>query len=110
MAIDDDGAPVTIEEIRDRYPAEWVLIGNAETNDSLDILEGKLLWHCKDRDELHEKAIELRPRASAIFYTGPFTMKYMLRQTPSTRTSAPSLYECELPARFLDVQGFVTRE
>ncbi len=61
---------LTIDEIRSRYPSEWVLLANPRTGKSLEVRRGKVLWHSKDRDELYRKAIELRPRHSAILFTG----------------------------------------
>lgn len=61
---------LTAAEIEARYDSEWVLVGDPETNEQLEVLRGKVLWHSKDRDELYRKAIELRPRDFAILYTG----------------------------------------
>jgi hypothetical protein len=47
-----------------------VLIEDPETDDSLVVRSGKVLWHSKDRNEVDRKALELRPRHSALLYTG----------------------------------------
>ena len=57
-------------EMRDRFPGEWVLVGNPETDENLQVIAGNVLWHSKDRDEVYRKARELRPKHSAILYTG----------------------------------------
>jgi hypothetical protein len=61
---------LTMAEIESRYDGEWVLIGDPVTNDKLEVLSGKVLFHSKDRDEVHRKAVELRPKRSALFYIG----------------------------------------
>ena len=57
-------------EIATRFESEWVLLEDPETTDALEVKSGKVLWHSKDRDEVYRKARELRPRHSAILYTG----------------------------------------
>jgi hypothetical protein len=64
------GETMTMSEIEAQFQSEWVLIGDPETNQALEVLSGKVLWHSKDRDEVYRKAIELRPRHSAFLYTG----------------------------------------
>ena len=59
-----------LSEIERRFESEWVLLEDPQTAPSLEIIGGKVLWHSKDRDEVYRKAHELRPRHSAIIYTG----------------------------------------
>jgi hypothetical protein len=58
------------EEIESRFESEWVLLEDPEVNEQMEVLGGKVLWHSKDRDEVYQKAIELRPKHSATLYTG----------------------------------------
>jgi len=73
-------AVLTIEEIRERYPSEWVLIGDPQPSEKRMVQAGTVLHHSKDRDEVYRKAIELRPKRCAIFYMGepPPDMRYWL--------------------------------
>lgn len=57
-------------EIEARFPTEWVLVTDPETNENLEVQKGKVRWHSKDRDEVYRKAVELRPQPFAIIYTG----------------------------------------
>ena len=57
-------------QIKARFKAEWVLLEDPQTGDNLEIQGGKVLWHSKDRDEVNRKAMELRPKHAAFFYTG----------------------------------------
>jgi hypothetical protein len=61
---------LTLEEIRERFASEWVLVGDPQTGEALDLQAGKVLYHSKDRDEVYRKAIELRPRRCAFLFTG----------------------------------------
>lgn len=61
---------MTVEEIYSRFDSEWVLLENPETSESLDVKAGRVLWHSKDRDEVHRRARELKPKHAAILYTG----------------------------------------
>jgi hypothetical protein len=62
---------MTKAEIYERFPREWVLIGDPQKDAQGLVVGGTLLWHSKDRDEVDAKLLELRPRDCAIFYTGP---------------------------------------
>ena len=61
---------MTLEEIESRFNSKWVLLEDPETNEQLHVTRGKVLWHSKNRDEVYQKALELRPKRSAFLYTG----------------------------------------
>ena len=42
---------LTIEEIEARYAPDWVLIGEPQTDESLRVQAGKVLFHGPDQDE-----------------------------------------------------------
>jgi hypothetical protein len=71
---------LTREEIEEQFDSEWVLLEDPELDQYNRVLRGKLLWHSKDRDELHQKASEFQPRHSAYLYVGnpPEGMEYIL--------------------------------
>ena len=64
------GETLTMAEIEERFDSEWVLLADPETAETLQIRAGRLLWHSRDRDEVYNKALELRPVHSAVLYTG----------------------------------------
>lgn len=64
------GEVMTLEEINKRCPGEWVLVGDPETDEALQVMRGSVLWHSRNRDEVYSKAAELRPKFSAVLYTG----------------------------------------
>jgi hypothetical protein len=61
---------MTIEEIESQFDSEWVLIEDPRTDEELKVLGGRVLHHSKDRDEVYRKAVSLRPKRSAVIYTG----------------------------------------
>jgi len=61
---------MTIAEIESQFESEWVLIQDPRTDDGLNVLGGRVLYHSKDRDEVYRKAVSLRPKRSAVVYTG----------------------------------------
>ncbi|MGH7173967.1 MAG: hypothetical protein ACRELG_27135 [Gemmataceae bacterium] len=64
---------MTIAEINERFPSEWVLLNDPQTDANLEVVSGTVISHSKDRDEVDRKAMELPAlRDIAIFYTGPF--------------------------------------
>jgi hypothetical protein len=61
---------MTIEEIEDQFDSEWVLVEDPEVDEQLQVIRGRVLWHSKDRDEIDQKLLELRPKSFATLYTG----------------------------------------
>lgn len=61
---------LTIKEIKSRFQSEWVLVEDPQTNEALEVLNGRVWCHSKDRDEVYRKAVELRPKHFAMLYTG----------------------------------------
>jgi hypothetical protein len=61
---------MTVQEIQHQFDSEWVLLDDPQTNETLEVKAGQVLWHSKDRDEVYRKAVELRPRRFALLFTG----------------------------------------
>jgi hypothetical protein len=61
---------LTMDEIKARYPSEHVLLEDPQTNEHMQVVGGRVLWHSKDLDEVYRKGIELRPKHSAFVFTG----------------------------------------
>lgn len=58
-----------VAEIQAKFESEWVLIDDPETDESLEVKGGKVLWHSKDRDEVYRKAtgkLEIMPLCGRI--------------------------------------------
>ncbi len=63
-------AVLTYDEIKERYPDEWILIVDTELDKELNLLRGKVMAHSKDRDEVYRKIISLKGRSFAVEYNG----------------------------------------
>lgn len=61
---------LTIDEIEARFPSEWVLIGDPQTDEYQRLLAGTVLFHSSDRDDVDRKLLELRPPRFAFRYLG----------------------------------------
>ena len=61
---------LTVKEIKDRYAPDWVLIAEPEIDDQLEVLEGKVVFHSRDADEIYGKARELKLDQIAVRYLG----------------------------------------
>jgi len=58
------------EEIKNTFRDEWVLVKVDEVDASFNLLEGEVLAHSKDKDEVYKKLLQIRPTEFAIEYTG----------------------------------------
>ena len=61
---------LAIDEIKIRYAPDWVLIGEPETDEAQHLKAGKVLFHSPDRDEVYQKAIDLRLGHFAFRFLG----------------------------------------
>ena len=61
---------LTVAEIGRRYHDEWILIADPEADEHLHVLRGQVVAHSKDRDEVYQRAVDLRLKHSAFLYTG----------------------------------------
>ena len=61
---------MTVDEMREQFESEWILVQDPQTNEALEVLGGVVLHHGKDRDEVYRQAVARHPKRSAILYTG----------------------------------------
>lgn len=61
---------LSYEEIKRRYPDEWLLIAEPELDEELKVIRGEILAHSKDRDEVYRTLRKMRGRSFAIEYNG----------------------------------------
>jgi hypothetical protein len=61
---------LSIEEMEQQFPSEWILVVNPRTSESLKVCAGQVLAHSKDRDEVYRTAVALKPPRFAVLYTG----------------------------------------
>lgn len=63
---------MTMSEINARFPSEWVLLSDPQTNENSEVLSGTVVYHSVNEEEVHRTAMGLPvPRRIAVFYTGP---------------------------------------
>ena len=63
-------ALLSLDDIKSRFESEWVLVDDPETDESLEVVRGRVVFHSKDRDEVYRKAIQLKPKRFAMLFTG----------------------------------------
>jgi hypothetical protein len=61
---------MSMQEIRDRFAGEWVLIGYEELDEYLNVLRGEVLAHSVHRDEIYQRLLSLEGKRIAIEYLG----------------------------------------
>jgi hypothetical protein len=61
---------LTMGEIESRFPDEWILIQDPQTDENLQVQPGRVRCHSKHRDEVYRKAMELRLPRCATHFTG----------------------------------------
>lgn len=71
------GEILTAAEIRDRYPREWVLIADTESDDLWNVIRGEVLAHSPQREEIDRALTKFKDvRSISIEYTGPIHDEY----------------------------------
>lgn len=71
------GEILTAAEIRDRYPREWVLIADTESDDLWNVIRGEVLAHSPEREEIDRALTKFQDiRSISIEYTGPIPEEY----------------------------------
>jgi len=71
------GEILTIEEICSRYPREWVLIADTESDDQWNPIRGEVLAHSPERDQIDQVLMKFeKVKSIVIEYTGPIPENY----------------------------------
>ncbi len=61
---------LTLAEIYQQYPNQWVLIVDPELDDNLEVIRGEVVACAGDRDDLYDQLYLRNGKSSAIEYTG----------------------------------------
>lgn len=59
-----------LDEIKEQYPNEWVLIEFTELDDELRVVEGTVVAHSPSRNQIENELMALRNGKIAVEYTG----------------------------------------
>jgi len=71
------GEILTAAEIRDRYPREWVLIADTESDDLWNVIRGEVLAHSPEREEIDQALTKFQDiRSISIEFIGPIPDEY----------------------------------
>ena len=58
------------KDIKKEFKDQWVLIEVEKVDESFNVVEGEVLAHSKDKDEVYQKLLQIRPKEFSIEYTG----------------------------------------
>jgi hypothetical protein len=61
---------MTLEEIKQQYPNQWVLIEFTRLDDELRVVDGEVLAHSPSRDEIEKELTTLRNELIAVEFFG----------------------------------------
>lgn len=67
---------LSFEEIKKRYYGEWLLIAYTEMDEDMNVLQGEVLAHSPDRDEVYRAISSRGGRAVALEYVGDIPEDY----------------------------------
>ena len=71
LKIPEKSENLTLEEIQEKYPQQWVLIAYTERDEYLNVIRGKVLAYSPDRYDIYDYLPNRNGKAVAIEYTGP---------------------------------------
>jgi hypothetical protein len=61
---------LTLAEIKQQYHDEWLLIAYTALDENLNVIQGEVLKHSSDADDIYEALPQYGDRAVAIEYVG----------------------------------------
>ena len=64
------GEVLSIQDIRERYDGEWLLITYAELDEDLNVVRGEVIAHSPDRDRIYGDLLAVKDKPVAIEYVG----------------------------------------
>lgn len=66
---------VKVEEIKERYKDEWVLVEVMKEDELGQPIDVELIAHSKSRDEIYDTLMETKTKSTYQFYTGEIPKK-----------------------------------
>jgi hypothetical protein len=58
------------KDIKTTFKDQWVLIEVEKVDETFNVVEGEVLAHSKDKNEVYQKLLQVRPKEFSIEYTG----------------------------------------
>jgi hypothetical protein len=71
LKIPEKSEILTLAEIKERYPQQWVLIAYTERDEYLNVIRGEVLAYSPDCDDIDNYLPYTKGKAVAMEYTGP---------------------------------------
>lgn len=65
---------MNVEEIKKKHPDQWVLVRVLRKNELGQLIEGEIMAHSKNRDEIYEKMKNVKGHTYTL-YTGKIPKK-----------------------------------
>lgn len=62
---------MTIQEIKKKYPQEWVLVEYDNLDNNLTVSGGRVLAHSSNKDDIYKRLSQTFGKNVSIEYTGP---------------------------------------
>ena len=59
-----------LQEIADKFQGEWVLIEYTQLDEDLAVVEGEVIVHSMNKEEIYKKQLDLQGKQLAIEYFG----------------------------------------
>ena len=63
---------MTWKEIRQQYAGQWVLIEYQQLDEQLNVVEGEVVAHSPEKEEIYRHLLKTRGKNIAIEYAGEF--------------------------------------
>ncbi len=67
---------MTIQEIRVKYPNNWIIVEYSKLGEDLEILEGEVIAKSPSRDAIYQQLLTCKGKDVAIEYTGKLPDDY----------------------------------
>jgi len=61
---------LSLDDIRQQYPNQWVLVINPRLDNDLNLIEGEVIYHTSNKQDLYEHLYLSGDADSALEYTG----------------------------------------
>jgi hypothetical protein len=61
---------MSMTEIESKFASEWVLIEDPQINEAKEVEAGRVICHSKNREDVDQRAIELKPKWFTVLFTG----------------------------------------
>lgn len=72
-AVVEEGSLIKWGEIRQSYAGQWLLIEYQALDEQLNVLEGEVIAHAPNKEEIYARLFKVKGKNIAIAYAGEFS-------------------------------------